>query len=76
MTAADLHEIFITTLLREAGSNRRHWRLALGEVKVYGTDTHPHCNWAVAPSGTLRDLTEIERVADRLRERYPIITAR
>jgi hypothetical protein len=76
VTAADLHEMFITTLLREAGGNRRHWRLALGQVKVYGVDTHPHCNWAVSPSGTLRDLTEIERVADRLRERYPVIAAK
>ena len=76
MTAADLHEIFVTALLREAGGNRRHWRLALGQVKVYSVETHPHCNWAVAPSGTLRDLTEIERIADRLRERYPIIAAK
>lgn len=76
MTAADLHEKFITTLLRDAGNNRRHWRLALGDVRIYSVETHPHCNWAVAPSGTLRDLTEIERVADKLRLQYPIVTAK
>lgn len=76
MTAADLHETFITTLLRDAGNYRRHWRLALGEVRIYSVETHPHCNWAIAPSGSLRDLTEIERVADKLRLQHPIITAK
>lgn len=74
MTATDLHEIFIATLLRRAGGTRRHWRLALGEVRVYPVETHPHCNWAVTPHGTLRDMTEIERLADDLRLRHPLIT--
>lgn len=76
MTAADLHETFITTLLRQAGGTRRHWRLALGEVRVYPVQTHPHCNWSVSPRGTLRDMTEIERLADDLRTRYPLVTGR
>lgn len=75
MTAADLRDLFLARLVREAGGTRRRWRIALGEIRVYSPETHPHCNWAVAPSGTLREIDEIERIGDDLRQRHARIVA-
>jgi hypothetical protein len=74
MTAADLRDLFVKTLLRDVGGDRRRWRTVLGEVRVYGTDTHPHCNWSITPNGGAGENALVERLADRLRGEHPIIS--
>lgn len=74
MTSGALHDLFLSTLIRKEGGNRRRWRLAMGEVRVYDRATHPHCNWAVMPSGTAAENEAIERIADDLRVSLPIVT--
>jgi hypothetical protein len=75
MTAADLIDLFLATLLRQLGGTRRRWRQVLGEVRVYGADTHPHCNWSLTPAGSAAEIGAVERVADRLRGEHPIVSA-
>ena len=73
MNASDLQDIFVATLLREAGGERRRWRMAIGQVRLHDIATHPHCNWSIAPSGTVRENAAIERLSDVLRLRHAII---
>ncbi|MBO9624423.1 MAG: hypothetical protein J7500_17075 [Sphingomonas sp.] len=73
MTTAELADLFVTTLLRELGGNRRRWRGVLGEARLYSEDTHPHCNWSFTPHGTAAENAAVERVADRLRGQHPIV---
>jgi hypothetical protein len=73
MTSGELKDLFLSTLVREAGGTRRHWRLVVGDLKIYSLDTHPHCNWSVTPSGSSAATGEVERVADALRARHPVI---
>lgn len=75
MTSGELHDLFLSTLVRQAGGTRRRWRLVLGNVKVYSVASHPHCNWSVIPSGSVGEVDTVERIADDLRLRYPIVTA-
>lgn len=75
MTASDLRDQLVTTLTRIGGGNRRRWRTTVGEIKVYSTATHPHCNWSVAPSGSISDVAMVECLVDDFRLRYPIISA-
>lgn len=75
MTSADLIDLFLKALLREAGGERRRWRHVLGEVRVYDTATHPHCNWSISPRGGAGENALVERLADRLRAEHPIVTA-
>lgn len=73
MTASQLQDLLIKTLLRRSGGTPRHWRLTLGPVQVHDRATHPHCNWSVRPSGSIRDVAEIEGLLDSLRLEHPII---
>jgi hypothetical protein len=75
MTAAELGDVFVRQLLREAGGNRRNWRAAMGKIRVYSTETHAHCNWSLAPSGSALENAWIEKIADRLRGEHPIVGA-
>jgi hypothetical protein len=75
MTSATLHDLFLSTLVKQAGGNRRRWRLVLGEIRLYDPATHPHCNWSVTPTGAAGENDTIERIADDLRLRHPIVTA-
>lgn len=75
MTASDLQSLFVTNLVRHNSGDRRRWRLIVGDVRVYSLATHAHCNWAVTPSGSASEVDAVERLADRLREDHPIITA-
>lgn len=75
MTGSQIQDLFVRTLIREIGGDRRRWRVAVGDVRIYSVETHPHCNWAVMPSGTVREMAAIERTADVLRARHPIVTA-
>jgi hypothetical protein len=74
MTAADLRDLFLTTLTRRFGGNRRRWRIVIGEVKLYSRATHPHCNWAVNPSGSAGENCAVEAVGDDLRSAHPIVS--
>ena len=73
MTASDLLDLFVTNLARNSGSNRRRWRVAVGDVRIYSIATHPHCNWSVTPSGSVSEIAAVERLADDLRGRHPIV---
>lgn len=73
MTASDLRDLFLTTLVKRFGGNHRRWRIVVGAVKLYSRETHPHCNWAVTPSGRSGENDAIEEVADELRARHPIL---
>ncbi|MFN3435475.1 MAG: hypothetical protein ACK4ZY_13880 [Sphingomonas sp.] len=75
MTSAALHDLFLSTLIRQAGGNRRRWRLVLGEVRLYDAATHPHCNWSITPTGSASENDAIERIADDLRVAHPIVRA-
>jgi hypothetical protein len=75
MTSGMLHDLFLSTLIKQAGGNRRRWRLVIGEVKLYDPKTHPHCNWSVTPTGTAAENDVVERIADDLRIRHPIVRA-
>ncbi|RYE01477.1 MAG: hypothetical protein EOP61_11155 [Sphingomonadales bacterium] len=73
MTDRDLIDLFVKTLIREFGKNRRHWRTVLGDVRLYSVETHPHCNWSITPNGDSYENAAVERLADRLRGEHPII---
>lgn len=75
MTAADLIDQFLAILLREVGGTRRRWRNVIGPVKRYSAATHPHCNWSITPGGAADENEAVERIADRLREKHPILEA-
>ena len=75
MTSGALQDLFLATLVRRAGGNRRRWRLVIGDIKVYATATHPHCNWALTPTGTAAENDTVERIADDLRVTHPSVRA-
>ncbi|USU03954.1 hypothetical protein NF700_11290 [Sphingomonadaceae bacterium OTU29MARTA1] len=74
MTSGALQDLFLSTLVRKAGGNRRRWRLVLGDMKVYAVATHPHCNWSVTPTGSAAENDIVERIADDLRVTHPIVS--
>lgn len=73
MTAHQLQALLVTRLVRTHGGDSRGWRRAIGEIRLYDLDTHPHCNWAVNPSGSIRENAAIERLCDSLRAEHPIV---
>ena len=75
MTASELQHLLIARLIRKAGGTTRLWRIAIGPVLIRDASTHSHCNWEVRPSGTTRDVAEIERLLDSVRLDHPIVTA-
>lgn len=75
MTAGELQDLLVTALVRKAGGSKRDWRAALGKVRVYSAETHPHCNWAVAPSGSNGENAIIERLLDDFRGKHPLVTS-
>jgi hypothetical protein len=72
MRASEIQDLLIRTLARELGGTQRQWRLAIGPVRVHDRATHPHCNWSVAPSGSIREIEAIEQLLDEVRLRYPL----
>jgi hypothetical protein len=74
MKASELQDLLITALVRKSGGSRRQWRMAIGPVRLHDRATHPHCNWSVAPSGSIAEISEIERLLDdvRLTHRFVI----
>jgi hypothetical protein len=73
MTASELQELLVATLVRKAGGTRRQWRMAIGPVRLLDLATHSHCNWSVAPSGAAREVAEIERLLDDVRLSHPFV---
>jgi len=74
MTASDLQDLLTATLTRQLGGSRRRWKTVLGAVRVYDPATHPHCNWSVAPSGSVAEVAAVERLLDRMRGEQPIVS--
>ena len=74
-TVSKLQELLVNTLVRKAGGPPRRWRSAIGSVRLYDRATHPHCNWAVSPTGTPRDIAAIEKLLDTIRLSHPIVDA-
>jgi len=75
MTVTQLQDLLVATLARTAGGNQRRWRMAVGPVRLYPIETHPHCNWSIAPSGNSREVAQIERLLDTIRISHPIVGA-
>ena len=75
MTASELQDLLVATLVRRHGGTQRSWRLAVGRVRVYDAATHPHCNWAIDPSGSDREVAAIERLSDEVRLAHPLLVA-
>ncbi len=73
MTSGMLLDLFLSTLVRQAGGNRRRWRLVVGDVRLYDPATHPHCNWSITPTGSASENDTVERIADDLRLKHPIV---
>lgn len=74
MIASDLEDLIVRLLVRQTGTSRRNWQLAIGSVRLHDPYTHPHCNWSLAPSGSTREIELIEDLLDRLRLEHPIVT--
>lgn len=73
MTASELQQMLTSTLARRIGGTQRQWRLAIGPIRFHDRTTHPHCNWSVAPSGSVAQNEAIEALLDDVRLRYPVV---
>ncbi len=71
MTVVELQQLLVTTLVRARGDSRTKWRRAIGEIKLYSRDTHPHCNWEVRAAGTMREIAAVEVAVDTIRADHP-----
>ena len=74
MKASALEDLLINTLVRKTGGTRRQWRIALGPIRLHDRATHPHCNWSVTPSGSIGEVSAIERLLDDVRLSHPFVT--
>lgn len=74
MTPHQLTDLLISTLVRAHGGERRRWRLVIGPIRVHSLDTHPHCNWSIAPSGSARENAAVEGLLDDIRGSHPIVS--
>jgi hypothetical protein len=74
MNIHQLQDLLLSALVRNHGGERRRWRTAMGPIRLYDVETHPHCNWAVAPSGSSRENAAMERLLDDMRGRHPIVS--
>ena len=76
MTADKLTDLLVARLVRDHGRSKHHWRKAIGPIRLYSQATHPHCNWAMTPTGSFQDVAVIESLLDDLRMRHPVLSAR
>jgi hypothetical protein len=74
MTAHQLLDLLLSSLVRQHGGDRRRWRTALGAVRIHDLATHPHCNWSIEASGSAREKAKIEYMLDDIRGTHPIIS--
>ena len=75
MKASALQNLIISQLVRRRGGTTRRWRTVVGAIRIYDPATHPHCNWAVSPSGEIRDVAQVEALLDQLRLDHPLVEA-
>lgn len=75
MTASELQDLLVATLVRRHGGTRRGWRLVVGRVRLYDPATHPHCDWAIDPSGGAHEIAAVERLIDDVRLTHPLLVA-
>lgn len=73
MTASEMQDLLVKRLMQSSGGNARRWRIAIGPVKLYDLATHATCNWSVRPSGSSREIAEIERLLDDVRLEHPLL---
>lgn len=73
MRVSQLRELLVTLLVRRAGGTQRRWRAVLGPVRVHDVATHAHCNWSVAPSGSVSEIAQVEELLDTVRLEHPIV---
>lgn len=73
MTARDLQDFLIKTLIRTVGGNQRRWKAVIGPIRVYDVATHSHCNWSVSPSGDGQENAALEGLLDRIRIIHPFV---
>ncbi|MGC4252916.1 MAG: hypothetical protein QM605_16010 [Sphingobium sp.] len=73
MTADQMIDLMVARLVRERGGAKHRWRQRIGTVKLYPRETHPHCNWAVTPTGGFGEIEAVESLADELRLRHPVL---
>ncbi|MCA1200144.1 hypothetical protein K9B35_19425 [Sphingomonas sp. R647] len=75
MNPATLQDLLVKSLVKKAGGNQRRWRTVVGPISVHDVATHAHCNWSVKPSGTSREIAEVERLLDTMRIEHSLIDA-
>lgn len=75
MTADQMADLIVTRLVRDHGGAKHEWRKRIGAIRLYSLATHAHCNWAVDPTGTPREVEAVEALLDELRIRYPLLRA-
>ncbi|MFD1789717.1 hypothetical protein ACFSC3_19355 [Sphingomonas floccifaciens] len=71
---SELQDRIVTQLVRDHGGTKRDWKRIVGRIRLYDPATHPHCNWALDPSGTPRENAVVERMMDDWRLRVRIVT--
>lgn len=71
MTAIEMRELIATRLVRAEGGTRQQWRRAIGEIKVYAMETHPHCNWDARPTGEVSEVQAVNDAVDHIRMTRP-----
>ena len=74
MTRDQMIDLLVARLLREQGRSKHHWRKAIGAIRLYDRETHPHCNWTVTPTGSVRDVAIIEGLLDDMRFAHPLLS--
>jgi len=74
MTSDQLTDLLVARLVRDHGGTKHRWRRAIGPVRLYSLVTHPHCNWAIDPTGTHKEIGLIEHLLDDVRLRHPVLT--
>ncbi|WP_022684606.1 hypothetical protein [Sphingobium bisphenolivorans] len=74
MTGDKLIDLMVARLVRDHGRSKYHWRKVIGAVRLYGRDTHPHCNWTITPTGSFQEIGAVETLLDELRLRHPLLS--
>ena len=71
MLTSQLQDLIVSTLVKQVGGTQRRWRIALCPIKLRAPLSYVRCNWEVAPSGTPRENSAIERLLDTIRLEHP-----
>lgn len=73
VSANDIIDMLVARLVHDHGRSKHHWRKAIGAVRLYSRETHPHCNWTATPTGSVGDIALIEGMLDDMRMAHPLI---